>query len=142
MFVFNVCKCVVNCKSIVGVITGSAGVGKTCTYSLLLGRDPPKDEKRTSTGLEKPIRTVVAVVETEQGKSAKWSEVDMLHEIASRAKAADTKQTSIAANDEAVSNEDSLDQVQQLDLDRVDIQLEHASSPDALQTCRVGNINR
>ena len=125
---------VVNCKSIVGVITGSAGVGKTCTYSLLLGRDPPKDEKRTSTGLEKPIRTVVAMVESEQGKSAKWSEVDMLHEIAIRAKATDTKQTSIAANDEAVSNEDNLDQVQQLDLDRVDIQLEHASSPDTLQT--------
>ena len=134
---------VVNCKSIVGVITGSAGVGKTCTYSLLLGRDPPKDEKRTSTGLEKPIRTLVAVVETEQGKSAKWSEVDMLHEIASRAKAADTKQTSITANDEAMPNKDSLDQViafrsldqvQQLDLDRVDIQLEHASSPDILKT--------
>ena len=133
----------VNCKHIVGVITGSAGVGKTCTLCLLLKRPPPKDEDRESTGLVKPIRTVVVAKESSEFKEL--STIEVLHEIAIRAKAAGTKQTStatldhintqsgqasIATNDEAVSKNDNLGKGQQLD--HMDIQSRQASIAEAV----------
>ena len=61
------------------IIVGTAGVGKTCVYCLLMGLEPPDPDKRTSTECAKrPIR-VVRIGGIEDGK---WEKVDLKQMIA------------------------------------------------------------
>ena len=60
------------------IIVGTAGVGKTCVYHLLLGLQPP--DKRTSTECAKrPIR-VIQIIGEEEGE--KWEEADLKQMVA------------------------------------------------------------
>ena len=56
--------------SIMVIIVGTAGVGKTCVYCRLMGLEPPDPDKRTSTECAKyPIRVVrIGVMRMDNGK--------------------------------------------------------------------------
>ena len=60
------------------IILGTAGVGKTCVYCLLLGLPPPK--KRTSTKLAKRPARVIQIISEEEGE--KWEKADLKQMIA------------------------------------------------------------
>ena len=60
------------------IIVGTAGVGKTCVYCLLMGLPPP--DKRTSTKLaERPVR-VIQIISEKEGE--KWEEADLKQMVA------------------------------------------------------------
>jgi GTPase SAR1 family protein len=55
------------------ILVGTAGVGKTCVYHLLMGLPPPKE--RDSTGCAtRPVR-VIQIISGEEGE--KWKEADL-----------------------------------------------------------------
>ena len=68
----------VNVSVVKVVIVGTAGVGKTCLYYLLLSKRPPKPEHRTSTECaQRPVRVMQV-----GGKDGKWEEVDLKEVLA------------------------------------------------------------
>ena len=68
----------VNVSVVKVVIVGTAGVGKTCLYYLLLSKRPPKPEDRTSTECaQRPVRVMQV-----GGKDGKWEEVDLKEVLA------------------------------------------------------------
>ena len=70
----------VNVSVIKVIIVGTAGVGKTCVYHLLLGLPPPDPKKRTSTECAtRPVRVIQIV----GGKdNEKWEKADLKKMVA------------------------------------------------------------
>ena len=55
------------------IIFGTAGVGKTCVYRLLMGLEPPKERRSTPCGM-RPVQVIQITIE---GKNNDWTKADL-----------------------------------------------------------------